>query len=589
MDDPNLQCIICPKRPQFCDLSHLLTHVASKAHLASQFGLKVRSDANPHAADLLKEYDEWYEARGLGSLLSARLDSKEQRKKRKPYDTPMFTDTQSSKRIKQENPVEPIGFSTPAARSISGCIDPRLDGSYNGSRMKEVASPVTPIRWTAVNSNERTRTGPILRSMQTSIDGKTTEFLPVGNESELGDNNNLSMYPVTPIQFRRKKDAGDPKWMSQETPDPFVESGHRTRTSGKPGKKESNGSRADELARLKGVLWPGMDCFDAATQDMRRRRNQKKDGTVLKQMEITSALIEPSELIFSPSGTFVKERVITGNVEEDTPLKGETPIPPRRQTRIKGALARADPNVPRAMDRKRQKTAAHKGRKIVSDDSAQEAYHSPSLSRRKPALASTYAEYDGEFEMSVNTFRKQAKGGFHVFADEEDGKETYLYQGVEIGPRGQLGTLTPTRLLLNNQPTDSGIRTSKITRTAADKENIEPILNSQGRIGYGLEPHGWHPPFAKRTDADGFGTQYYNESSYLELSGLFHGNDKTGYRSNPLFAPKPPAYDNPFKREEEHANHNVWSSTARAPASEETISGEEQLEFPGLYLIPCTD
>jgi hypothetical protein len=585
MDEPDLQCIICTKRPQFCDLSHLLTHVASKAHLANQFSLKVRSGTNPHAAELLKQYDDWYEAHGLGSLLSARLDSKEQRKKRKTIETPKLANTRL--KIKQEAIVEPSSFSTPAATSVSGCIDPRLAGSYNGSRKEDAGSPATPIRWTFVKSNERTRTGPVLRSMRTSMDEKSTEFLPTAIGSGMRDNK-LLMYPVTPIQPRRKKDAEDLKWLSQETHDPFVESANFIRTSGKSGTERTTGTRAEEIARLKGVFWPGMDCFDAATEDMRRRRNQKKDGTVLKQMEITSMIIEPSELIFSPSGKFVRERIITGNVEEDTPLKGETPIARRRQPRTWSALARADPNVPRVMDRKRQKTAALKGRKIASDDSTKEEFKSPSRSRRKPAPASTHMGYDGEFGMSINTFGRRAKGGFDVFADEEGGKQTYLNQGMEMGLKGQFGTLTPTRLLLDNKSTVSGIRTSKIAHTATDKENIEPILNPQGRIGFGLGPHGWHSPFAKRTDPDGFGAQYFDEPFYLGLSGPFNGNDKTGYRSNPLFAPKPPAYDNPFKREEDDANHNLWPSIAQAPASEETIS-EEQLEFTELYLIPCAD
>ncbi|KAJ5872165.1 uncharacterized protein N7529_004518 [Penicillium soppii] len=578
MDEPDLQCIICTKRPQFCDLSHLLTHVASKAHLASQFGLKVRSTANPKAAELLKRYDDWYEAHNLGPLLSLRLHSKEQRKKRKSEEkTPNVSKSQP--RIKQESTLEPVGFSTPAALPVSDCIDPRLAGTYNSQQKKDADSPATPIRWTAVNSNERTRTGPILRSVRTSMDQHSTETFPP-NGSELG-NNKLSVYPVTPVQPRRKRKADDMDWaMGQETPNPSIDSADRTRSSG------ITGSRAEEIARLKGVLWPGMDCFDAATEAMRRRRNQKKDGTVLKQMEITSMIIEPSELIFSPSGKFLKERVITGNVEEDTPLKGETPVPRRRQARPRVPLARADPNVPRAADRKRQRSAVFNRRKITSEVSIKEDYKSPRRSRRVADPIPTHASYDGEFEMSVNTFGERARGGFNVFADGEGGKHTYLGQDMES--KGQFGTLTPTRLLLDNKSNASGIRASKATHTSANKENIEPILNAQGRIGFGLGPHGWYSPFAKRTGPDELGTLYFDEPSLLGLSGPFNGNLKSGYRSNPLFAPKPPAYDNPFKQEDNEANHDGWSSILKAPASEETIS-EENLEFPGLYQVTCAD
>ena len=90
-----------------------------------------------------------------------------------------------------------------------------------------------------------------------------------------------------------------------------------------------------EATKLKGLVWPGMDIFDAATEEMRRKRNQKKDGSLLKQMEKTSALIEAKEIIYSPSGIERKQRPITGNIEEDSPLKGETPVPKKRTVRAK--------------------------------------------------------------------------------------------------------------------------------------------------------------------------------------------------------------------------------------------------------------
>ncbi|KAK9856657.1 hypothetical protein MYU51_000465 [Penicillium brevicompactum] len=581
MDQTNLRCIICPRKPKFCDLSHLLTHVASKAHLASYFELGVRSAANPRAADLQKAYDEWFEVNDLGVLLSERLTSKERRKKRKSENSPIPFDPQPTK--KRKSAPEPIGLNTPTAPSIADYLDPRLAYSFDGMREEDMIPPTTPVTWTAVN-NQKTRAGPTLRSMRFSA-GTEPDESKLEAESQLVTSN-PSMYPVTPTQPRKKKHAEDLSWsVDQESPDAVAESTHRTRASGKAAKGKKTGTRADEIARLKGVFWPGMDCFDAATSPMRRRRNQKKDDTVLKQMEVTSLLVQPSEQIFSPSGSLLANRVITGNVEDYSPLKGETPVPRRRQIRPRNALIDRDPNVPRALDRKRQKLAPLNVHRESTPDTPFNGNRSP-LHRGMVDSFPTIGGYDEELDMTVNAFGKRARGGFDVFADEDGNKQPYTGRGMDEEPKGRVDTLTPTRLLLNKKPAASGVRKSKVAKTAADKENIEPILNPHGRIGFGLGRQGWHSPLAKRaTDPGNFGPQYLDESSFSGLGGSYNNNsDKTGYQSNPLFAPKSCAYDSPFKQEDE-ATHNDWSSTAQAPASEATIPEEEQLEYPGVYLI----
>jgi hypothetical protein len=72
MNDSVLLCSICPGQPQFSDVSHLLTHAASKAHLASHFKLKLRTD-DPNAIELLKQYDNWFDANGFAKQLAARM------------------------------------------------------------------------------------------------------------------------------------------------------------------------------------------------------------------------------------------------------------------------------------------------------------------------------------------------------------------------------------------------------------------------------------------------------------------------------------------------------------------------------------
>lgn len=75
MDAASLTCSICNKKPQFSDVSHLLTHIASKAHLASHFKLQVRSKHSSQALEDLINYDRWYNENDIAKLLSDRMAS----------------------------------------------------------------------------------------------------------------------------------------------------------------------------------------------------------------------------------------------------------------------------------------------------------------------------------------------------------------------------------------------------------------------------------------------------------------------------------------------------------------------------------
>lgn len=59
-----------------------------------------------------------------------------------------------------------------------------------------------------------------------------------------------------------------------------------------------------------------MDLFDTATTEMKRLRNQKKDGTILQRMEMSSSVVEPTELIFGANGEFRRARDIFDDSED---------------------------------------------------------------------------------------------------------------------------------------------------------------------------------------------------------------------------------------------------------------------------------
>jgi len=106
-----------------------------------------------------------------------------------------------------------------------------------------------------------------------------------------------------------------------------------------------------EATKLKGIIWPGMDIFDAATIAMRKKRNQKKHTSVLERLEQNSLVVEAMERIYSPAGTLKKERKITGQVNfEDSPVmmyEEALPVSTKRRTHVKGPLAEKDPNAPK--------------------------------------------------------------------------------------------------------------------------------------------------------------------------------------------------------------------------------------------------
>lgn len=124
----------------------------------------------------------------------------------------------------------------------------------------------------------------------------------------------------------------------------------------------------NDMARLKGDIWPGMDIFDSATPEMRRKRNQKKATSVIVQLQATSEVVTPTEMVFDQLGQFKKERVISGEPNSaDDPLRGETTPEPdeppakKRTTRRRprAALIEKDPNGGRNLRSSRRAGSHH--------------------------------------------------------------------------------------------------------------------------------------------------------------------------------------------------------------------------------------
>lgn len=602
MDPAQLECIICPGRPRFSDVSHLLTHVSSKAHLSHYFKLQVRSHQDAAALELLLEYDGWFNSNNLPRLLSERIGSKDdQKKKRKSQTKTPVTAADTGQRPVSTRPrgPGPIELSPRPTNSLPEYLDPRLADPYDKAKRLDngdvtFSCQVTPATSASVAIGVAPHDAEVGADPAQPLDNAKLGEWP-GEDAPGRHGTYTAPFPVTPSpptrirnrpngvtwKVRNKNSKSFTDGMC-ESPDDILDDDDA----------DADKERADEMAKLKGVLWPGMDIFDSATRQMRRKRNQKKDGTVLKKMELTAALVEPTELIFSPSGILRKQRVITGNVEDGSPLKGESPIPKRRPARPRpsrakrSALGEIDSNVARGQGTKRAKRVANDRPSGVTDGALQDnsavlRFQNP-LSGFRPSVAAD----DEDFELSVQAFGKRARSGFTIFADEDD-LDMQRSGSQRLHSKVFCDTLTPARLVLDGKPESSTKRRRNTGLPALDKENIEPILNTHDRID---SPTWNNSPFLKRSSHP----RYVPRSVFDEPSGmsLTHDvdHDAYGYRSNPLLLPAS-KFDLYEDGDTYDANVTVASSswTATAQPTSSDVTEEDHHELAQLYLESTAD
>jgi hypothetical protein len=88
-----LECNICPKLPEFSDVSHLLTHIGSKGHLSNYYKHKVRAANDMNCRRMIQDYDQWYNEWGLEELMSERITLKDKKRPREGYENRKFLAT----------------------------------------------------------------------------------------------------------------------------------------------------------------------------------------------------------------------------------------------------------------------------------------------------------------------------------------------------------------------------------------------------------------------------------------------------------------------------------------------------------------
>lgn len=189
----------------------------------------------------------------------------------------------------------------------------------------------------------------------------------------------------------------------------------------------------DDTSKLKGIVWPGMGLFDAATPELKKKRNQKKDISVSDRLANMSEGIQKEELIFSPSGSLCKKRIISGQPQpEDDLLPGEELLArpakvkkaPRKKPRDdknslddKKPLKDKDPNaIMKPGLRLKAKKKARKQPVATTDAETQEDNHLEEKvpiktrcnKRKKAPIDEAEEEGDDQMDMKEATFEQPA-------------------------------------------------------------------------------------------------------------------------------------------------------------------------------------
>ena len=404
-----LLCNICPKRPEFSDISHLLTHVGSKGHLSHYFKVQVRSRQEPAVRQQLDTYDGWYAKYQIEKLLSQRMVLKESKeikvtsranKRGAPaHVSSSITSKRNTRALKRPRQ------STDDAQV--GVIDPQLSQDPFLSQILPAGAPLPVGEAQPGELASRHRAYIPQMRHNDSLSPSGTPLLdlcgkdslpPLTRETCHGSNNGQQTREQSPSEMTYP----DPSTLSEN---PQVQACHHlstvveqpSQTVATESEDEKYTPTVDEAGPvqspvLKGIHWPGMNIFDSASPEAQRKRNQKKTSSIMLQMEMNSNAVEPLERIFWPEGELKKERIITGMVES-SPIKEESPRPKRRRQAssrtVLGDLSTNDQN------RVRQPRAVKSAHKVIESQDADLG----DLSKRYPAMLdfSSHANRNGNY------------------------------------------------------------------------------------------------------------------------------------------------------------------------------------------------
>ncbi|KAI1639515.1 hypothetical protein F4809DRAFT_118554 [Biscogniauxia mediterranea] len=276
--DIPLVCSICPKNSTFSDISHLLTHVSSKGHLHNYFQLSISRETDADAAFALAEFDHWFEENDINTLLRLRKTARAQRTSQPQRRIPTLEAAQSGRATRRG------GRASRGGRGNRG-------GRAGNDRNRYL-------------SQDELEQVDIKDEMDIEADfginrGKTSGSWQPGFDIPLDDDDD---------------DEEESKYEPSDLYSPFPS-------------EEAMEIAADGTGSLvlKGVVYPGMGGFDAAREDQRRLRNQRKDPAVLRRLKVSSELVSTSEEVLDYNLDYQRSR----DVYDDPSIDGSVVRPIR--------------------------------------------------------------------------------------------------------------------------------------------------------------------------------------------------------------------------------------------------------------------
>ncbi|KAK3396591.1 hypothetical protein B0T20DRAFT_275958 [Sordaria brevicollis] len=317
-----LKCILCPKQPIFSDVSHLLTHCSSKSHLSHRFKTELRSDHDDTAREVMQQYLRWEDNSGIRALLTERLNAKENKKparRGRPAGTANRPKAFQNRDDLVKN--EPTGEQLDHAPVLAHWITDPNNASLQFHNLRHGHAYADPPGFQT----------PVMKRSRSDFPGPDTP-----------DNNNNLL-------------AGKyARWPSETaTSDSILPSSEVT-------SEITEFDDDDESSKLKGVRYPGMGLFDSANEQQKRKRNQRKDESVLKMMEEASMTIKNTEVIYTENWEKQRERDVyqSPSIYEGSPDRELEEADNRKKKRNRRAsnVTNAKPRGGRASAR--NKTAA---------------------------------------------------------------------------------------------------------------------------------------------------------------------------------------------------------------------------------------
>lgn len=349
-----LHCHICPKQPDFSDVSHLLTHIGSKGHLSNYFKAQVRSNQDASVRQQLDVYERWYADHHIERLLSQRMVLKDSKKANgvaratKREQSASTKPTTSSQTTNKK--AAPTKKSGPARAEAEAVIDPQLsqpmtmvtrnvNTRYPQSPLSSPGFDITSIRH-APKPPGRYFYPPTQRPAEaTGMEPQRLEVLTQNNSAADGQlvgsdtgsvEENFAIQSIEPLYPEPPAiQAIDAPAETLEIPSTSCRNGRGRpkRVKSYEDTCETEETAAPRTPELKGIYYPGMSLFDSASAEAQRKRNQRKNESIVVQIQQESLEVECNEYIYWPDGSLKMCRFITGDVQS-SPLKEETPPPP---------------------------------------------------------------------------------------------------------------------------------------------------------------------------------------------------------------------------------------------------------------------